>query len=280
MTNLGFHALMKAHGIRVITTDVGDRYVLEALAGAGGLLGGEQSGHVIYLGGHVTGDGLAAAMLLCAALRGRRLSEAAAELTRYEQRKENVTVASKHLTPAIVAEVERYNRELGEHGRVLVRPSGTEPMVRVLVEAENGQLAAQPVLPSWRSFRVSSADRFRRKRPECGRYRQPGSRAFRPLIATTQPGRSRLRHSRRSFQHVWDVGYVGNRASKDLLIQGWSGWSSAATTRRASRSSRTTRSEYVRAVGNLQNLKNAAGANGSSATTGLGHHALGDARRR
>ena len=141
MTNLGFHALMKAHGIRVITTDVGDRYVLEALADAGGLLGGEQSGHVIYLGGHVTGDGLAAAMLLCAALRGRRLSEAAAELTRYEQRKENVTVASKQLTPAIVAEVERYNRELGEHGRVLVRPSGTEPMVRVLVEAENGQLA-------------------------------------------------------------------------------------------------------------------------------------------
>jgi phosphoglucosamine mutase len=115
--------------------------VLEALADAGGLLGGEQSGHVIYLGGHVTGDGLAAAMLLCAALRGRRLSEAAAELTRYEQRKENVTVASKQLTPAIVAEVERYNRELGEHGRVLVRPSGTEPMVRVLVEAENGQLA-------------------------------------------------------------------------------------------------------------------------------------------
>ena len=72
MTNLGFHALMSEHGIRVVTTDVGDRYVLEALVARGGVLGGEQSGHVIYLHDHVTGDGLAAALLLCAALEGAR----------------------------------------------------------------------------------------------------------------------------------------------------------------------------------------------------------------
>ena len=72
MTNLGFHRLAEEHGIRVVTTDVGDRYVLEALRREGGLLGGEQSGHIIYLRDHVTGDGLAAALLLCAALGGRQ----------------------------------------------------------------------------------------------------------------------------------------------------------------------------------------------------------------
>ena len=71
MTNLGFHALMRERGIRVVTTDVGDRYVLEALEREDGVLGGEQSGHVIYLRDHVTGDGLAAGLLLCAALHGR-----------------------------------------------------------------------------------------------------------------------------------------------------------------------------------------------------------------
>ena len=71
MTNLGFHRLMAERGIRVVTTDVGDRYVLEALRRERGVLGGEQSGHVIYLDDHVTGDGLAAALLLCAALGGR-----------------------------------------------------------------------------------------------------------------------------------------------------------------------------------------------------------------
>src|SRR5919202_1681927 len=77
MTNLGFHRLMEEHGIRVVTTDVGDRYVLEALRREGGVLGGEQSGHIIYLRDHVTGDGLAAALLLCRALEGRTLAEAA-----------------------------------------------------------------------------------------------------------------------------------------------------------------------------------------------------------
>ena len=78
MTNMGFHRLMADHGIRVVTTDVGDRYVLEALRAEGGVLGGEQSGHVIVLDGHVTGDGLAAALTLCRSLAGRTLAEAAA----------------------------------------------------------------------------------------------------------------------------------------------------------------------------------------------------------
>jgi phosphoglucosamine mutase len=138
MTNLGFHRLMGEHGIRVVTTDVGDRYVLQALRESGGLLGGEQSGHIIYLRDHVTGDGLAAALLLCAAVKGRSLREAVSVLRRYPQAQENVPVSRRELTLAITSEVERLNRELGERGRVLVRPSGTEPVVRVLAEAEKG----------------------------------------------------------------------------------------------------------------------------------------------
>ena len=85
MTNLGFHRLMAEHGIEVVTTDVGDRYVLEALRREGGVLGGEQSGHIIYLDGHVTGDGLAAALLLCGVLDRRPLAEAVSVMTRYPQ---------------------------------------------------------------------------------------------------------------------------------------------------------------------------------------------------
>jgi phosphoglucosamine mutase len=136
MTNHGFHRLMEAQGVRVITTDVGDRYVLEALRREGAVLGGEQSGHIIYLENHVTGDGLVGALLLCQALGGRSLAEAAAVLERLPQAKENVRVARKGLTDEIVAEVERINAELAPEGRVLVRPSGTEPVVRILVEAE------------------------------------------------------------------------------------------------------------------------------------------------
>jgi phosphoglucosamine mutase len=143
MTNLGFHTLMRERGIEVLTTDVGDRYVLEALQTSGAVLGGEQSGHIIYLRDHVTGDGLAAGLLLCAALRGRHLSEVAAVMPRYPQLKENVRVNVPELTPAVVAEVARLNEEWGETGRILVRPSGTEPLIRVLVEAENEALAAE-----------------------------------------------------------------------------------------------------------------------------------------
>src|SRR6266853_6539774 len=85
MANMGLHRLKNEHGVRVVTTDVGDRYVLEALRREGGLLGGEQSGHLIWLDGHVTGDGLVAGLLLCEALRGRSLSEAVAVMPRFPQ---------------------------------------------------------------------------------------------------------------------------------------------------------------------------------------------------
>jgi phosphoglucosamine mutase len=141
MANLGFHRLMAERGIRVATTDVGDRYVLEALLREGGKLGGEQSGHLIWLDGHVTGDGLVAALLLCAALDGRPLAEAAAVMEHFPQALENVRVRSKDIPEDIVLEIERLNRELGDKGRVLVRPSGTEPVVRVLAEAEGEEEA-------------------------------------------------------------------------------------------------------------------------------------------
>jgi phosphoglucosamine mutase len=139
MTNLGFHRLMAEHGIRVETTDVGDRYVLEALRRTGGILGGEQSGHIIYLRDHVTGDGLAAALLLCGALKGRTLREAAAVMPRYPQAQASVPVRTKAIPPSVLAEVERVNADLAQRGRILVRPSGTEPVVRVLAEAEDFQ---------------------------------------------------------------------------------------------------------------------------------------------
>ena len=143
MTNLGFHRLMEERGVRVVTTDVGDRYVLEALRREGAILGGEQSGHVICLRDHVTGDGLAAALLLCDAIRGRTLADAAAVMPRFAQAKEDVRIASREVPAEALAEAKRLNDKLAGRARVLVRPSGTEPLIRVLGEAETAQEAAQ-----------------------------------------------------------------------------------------------------------------------------------------
>jgi phosphoglucosamine mutase len=141
MTNLGFHRLMAERGIRVVTTDVGDRYVLEALRREGGLLGGEQSGHIVYLDGHTTGDGLVGALLLCRAVAesGRPLAELAEQMPKYPQAKTNVPVRSK----TISADLRRQIEELADGGRVVVRPSGTEPVVRVLAEAESEKEASE-----------------------------------------------------------------------------------------------------------------------------------------
>jgi len=142
MTNLGFHRLMEERGIRVVVTDVGDRYVLEALRRDGLLLGGEQSGHLIWLDGHVTGDGLVAGLLLCNALGGRTLSEAVAVMPRFPQVMRNLSRAERGALPdELLAAVEEVNAELDGTGRVLVRPSGTEPLVRVLAEAETAEAA-------------------------------------------------------------------------------------------------------------------------------------------
>jgi phosphoglucosamine mutase len=136
MANLGFHRLMAEHGVRVVTTPVGDRYILEALRREDALLGGEQSGHVVWLGAHVAGDGLAAALLLCRSLGERTLSEAAATLTRYPQAKQNIRVRNRAVPQSILDEADRITAELGDRGRVLVRASGTEPVIRVLAEGE------------------------------------------------------------------------------------------------------------------------------------------------
>ncbi len=137
MTNLGFHRLMADRGVRVITTDVGDRHVLAAMRAEGAVLGGEQSGHLIALEGHVTGDGLAAALLLCRAVGRDSLAAAASVMERLPQAKANVAVAQPRLSGAVTSEVQRLGDELAGRGRILVRPSGTEPLVRVLVEAES-----------------------------------------------------------------------------------------------------------------------------------------------
>jgi phosphoglucosamine mutase len=142
MANLGFHRLMEERGLRVVVTDVGDRYVLEALRREGLLLGGEQSGHLIWLDDHVTGDGLVAGLLLCRALRGRPLSEAVAVMPRFPQAMQNLPRAGRGpLSDELLAAVEGVNAELDGAGRVLVRPSGTEPVVRVLAEAETPEEA-------------------------------------------------------------------------------------------------------------------------------------------
>jgi phosphoglucosamine mutase len=136
MSNLGLHKLLSEHGIRVLTTDVGDRYVLEALYREGGILGAEQSGHIICLRDHVTGDGLAAALLLCGALEGHPLHTVRRAMIRYPQVTRNLPRADRGPLPHLLRDqIDALNAELGDEARVLVRPSGTEPLVRILTEA-------------------------------------------------------------------------------------------------------------------------------------------------
>jgi phosphoglucosamine mutase len=141
MTNLGFHQLMRDNGISVEVTDVGDRYVLERMLQIGATLGGEQSGHVVDLAHHTTGDGLATALMLLASLHRLGLSAAQANdmLRPFPQRLVAVP-ADRSLLPSadrIWQEVEALNEKLGNDGRVVLRASGTEPLVRVMVEAED-----------------------------------------------------------------------------------------------------------------------------------------------
>ncbi|GAA3761520.1 phosphoglucosamine mutase [Salinactinospora qingdaonensis] len=140
MSNLGLKLAMKDAGISVVETPVGDRYVLEALREGSYSLGGEQSGHVILLGHATTGDGLLTALRLLGAVnrRGLSLAELAKVMTRLPQVLVNVRGVDKSrvTTSAEVTEaVAAAEADLGEAGRVLIRPSGTEPMVRVMVEA-------------------------------------------------------------------------------------------------------------------------------------------------
>ena len=144
MTNYGFHSAMRDAGIEVATTSVGDRYVLGALRERGWRLGGEQSGHIIDMGFVPSGDGIAAALLAMEALEGGELHERHA-MEKLPQTLVNVRVRDRGVlddAPEVRAAVEREAAALEGRGRVLLRSSGTEPLVRVMVEAPTEDAAA------------------------------------------------------------------------------------------------------------------------------------------
>ena len=146
MANLGFKLAMQREGVSVVETAVGDRYVLEAMKAGGYSLGGEQSGHVVMLDHATTGDGVLTALHLLSrvAACGKPLAELAAVMDRLPQVLVNVPDVDKTRvddSPALRAAVEAARDRLGATGRVLLRPSGTEPLVRVMVEAPTGDEA-------------------------------------------------------------------------------------------------------------------------------------------
>lgn len=139
MSNLGLEVALAEAGIELVRTDVGDRAVVEALRTGGLLLGGEQSGHLVHLGLASTGDGLLSAALLanCVAASGEPLSRLASGFERFPQILRNVEVPSKPefgSLPAVVAAARRVEETLGDHGRLVLRYSGTEPLARVMIE--------------------------------------------------------------------------------------------------------------------------------------------------
>ncbi|QZT34493.1 phosphoglucosamine mutase [Caldalkalibacillus thermarum TA2.A1] len=144
MSNMGFYKALEAKGIQVVTTKVGDRYVLEEMLKKGYNLGGEQSGHIIFLDYNTTGDGMLSALQLVNVLqeKNKPLSALVQDLIIYPQKMVNVRVKDKHQVTEnekVKAKIAEVEREMNGKGRVLVRPSGTEPLVRVMVEAEDGQ---------------------------------------------------------------------------------------------------------------------------------------------
>jgi len=142
MSNLGFEHALGRHAIPFARAKVGDRYVLELLLERGWQLGGENSGHILCLDKHTTGDGIVSALQVLAALRaqGQTLSEACGDLTMYPQKLINVRLATGfdwQSDPSIKAAASAAERALDGHGRILLRPSGTEPLLRVMVEGED-----------------------------------------------------------------------------------------------------------------------------------------------
>ncbi|MEI4327906.1 phosphoglucosamine mutase [Streptococcus suis] len=142
MSNLGFHKALDREGIEKAVTAVGDRYVVEEMRKEGYNVGGEQSGHVILMDYNTTGDGQLTAVQLTKIMKetGKKLSELAAEVTIYPQKLVNIRVENsmkdKALeVPAIAAIIEKMEAEMAGNGRILVRPSGTEPLLRVMAEA-------------------------------------------------------------------------------------------------------------------------------------------------
>lgn len=145
MSNLGFHLAVEAEGMTALKTQVGDRYVVEEMRKNGYNLGGEQSGHVVFLDMNTTGDGLLTGIQLLNVMKqtGKKLSELADEVTLYPQELVNVRVSEKDGVmeiPAVKAVIEEVESEMAGKGRILVRPSGTEPLLRVMAEAETDAL--------------------------------------------------------------------------------------------------------------------------------------------
>ncbi len=144
MSNLGFYKALEEHGIKSDKTKVGDRYVVEEMRRGQYNLGGEQSGHIVMMDYNTTGDGLLTGVHLAAIIKasGKTLSELAAQMTKYPQRLVNIRVTDKHAVEQnedVAQAIQAVETEMNGEGRVLVRPSGTEPLVRVMVEAKTEQ---------------------------------------------------------------------------------------------------------------------------------------------
>ena len=144
MSNLGFHKYIESMGCSVDVTSVGDRFVLESMINTGCVIGGEQSGHIIFLNHSTTGDGILSSLQLVRAVleSGKKPSELSDEITIYPQVLKNAKVKNENKTkyekdPEIRAAIQKVEAEMEGRGRVLIRPSGTEPLVRVMLEGED-----------------------------------------------------------------------------------------------------------------------------------------------
>ncbi|EOT43593.1 phosphoglucosamine mutase [Enterococcus columbae] len=145
MSNLGFRKAIEAIGLSDVITQVGDRYVVEEMKKNGYNFGGEQSGHMIFLDFNTTGDGMLSGIQLLHIMKetGKKLSELASEVAIYPQKLVNLRVVDKNLAmthPDVLAVIAEVEHEMGDTGRVLVRPSGTEPLLRIMAEAPTDEL--------------------------------------------------------------------------------------------------------------------------------------------
>ena len=148
MSNIGLVIAAKENNINLATTSVGDRYVLEEMKNSGYNLGGEQSGHMIFLDYNTTGDGVLSSLILAQIVKeeGKTLSSLASVMTQYPQVLVNARIKNENKNrymeiPEIKSEIERIEKLMDGSGRVLIRPSGTEPLVRVMLEGKDeGQL--------------------------------------------------------------------------------------------------------------------------------------------
>jgi phosphoglucosamine mutase len=147
MSNLGLEVAMRQRGIRLVRTQVGDRYVVEEMVRRGCNLGGEQSGHLVFLDHNTTGDGILSALQVLAIIRQeeKSLSDLSDIMEKYPQKLINVRIRERkglERFPAVTQQIQKVEKKLGEKGRILVRFSGTEPLVRVMLEGENEALIA------------------------------------------------------------------------------------------------------------------------------------------